>query len=177
MEAWSWVDVCPVWYKSIGTSVAHYLRVQSVSQLDDMFSREGLEEESSLDLSRTAPGTTHHPQSSQLCDRGVVLIVSGTSLYEYDCPTHSAAELRALSQQLQRVEGSTGSLDTLQFHASDVFKRLEEHVKLHRESVKNMTSKLWFSVCECALWLQILMQCQNSTIKCKHNTRNQSWQF
>ena len=114
--------------------------VQSVSDPDDLFSKEGLVEEQSSDTSQPAPGTIHYPQSSQLCDKGVFLVVSDSSLYEYTCPTHSAAELQAMSQQLSRMEGMTSN--NITFDAPDALKRIEEHVNLHRENVPNLTSKL-----------------------------------
>ena len=112
---------------------------QSVLGGDDLFSQDGLEEQSS-DTSRPSPGTIHHPQSSQLRDNGVFLVVSDSSSYEYTCPTHSAAELKAMSRQMSRMEGMGSG--NITFEAADAFKRIEKHVNLHRENVQNLTSKL-----------------------------------
>ena len=113
--------------------------MQSVSEPDDLFSDEGLEKQSS-DTSLPAPGTIHYPRSSQLRDKGVYLVVSDSSSYEYTCPTHSAAELRAISQRLTRMEGM--STRSMKFNVSDALKRIEEHVDLHREHVRYLISKL-----------------------------------
>lgn len=63
---------------------------------DDLYPLEGGE-------SSDAVGTLHHPQSPLLRDK-VQLRVTSQKFYEYECPSHTADELGAMSNRRSRME-------------------------------------------------------------------------
>ena len=63
---------------------------------DDLYPLEGGE-------TTDAEGAIHHPQSPILRDK-IQLHVSSQMSYEYECPSHTADELRTLSDTKNRME-------------------------------------------------------------------------
>jgi hypothetical protein len=101
--------------------------LQSVDNRDDLFPLEGPED-------WTTP--IQHPQSLELQRRGISLVLSDNSRFEFTVHTHTAEELRDLSTNTNRLE----------FHSREKFDSVSsvetEEVQTFLHQVYNPANKL-----------------------------------
>ena len=104
-----------------------YLKSQSLLADDDLYPLEGAE-------ASDAEGTLHHPQSPVLRDR-IQLRVSNHRSYEYECPSHTADELRTMSDTMNRME--LRGMKDFRFVSDAQSRKILEHVEHFSNAAKS----------------------------------------
>ncbi len=94
------------------------LYLQSVNEFDDLFPAQGSEDWHT---------EVQHPQAPHLRDR-VQLVLSDSTVYEYEIPDHTSEELLHMSHSYSRME--MHSLDDIRSHDnSNIGRSLTEYIE------------------------------------------------
>ena len=82
----------------------------------------------------------HRPRSPTLRDQVPLQIVSEKTMYEYECPTHTADELQQLCKRRSRLE--LHGAEDFRFNDNVTIEKVEEHKERYAHTVGVLQSKL-----------------------------------
>ena len=92
-------------------------------------------------VDETSSSSAHLPQSPTLS--GIIhLRPSESPTHEYECPSHTAEELRGVATRLSRMEVRGKGKKSVTIHDTVETEKLHRHLEQYRNTTNQTTSKL-----------------------------------